>query len=291
MDVDPFELLGLRQRSCTTDDARAAFRSLSLLVHPDKGGCARDMCVVTRAHRYVQRCIANGEALLQEEQPSFREFCDGDMDADEAIAEGATDADADAPRFDVARFNQMFEAERVHAVYLGPATDDPVRAGVVKMAAGAAGAGEGYGDSMLPSAILAEHGPDNTYVPYALPTPPPPASAAPTMARNQVTLVRELPARLPSIVPEHGPTTIAFSDYVDAFSGEVPRESPEPTESLEALLEACIRHRTCTTALLSAGGGGSSTCTCTCTFNAWNKDDSGWHTRLHNSRLNDIDIP
>ena len=238
MDIDPFELLGLGQRTCTAEDARAAFRNLSLLVHPDKGGRAEDMRVVTRAHRYVQRCIANGKDLLQEEQPSFKEFCvAGDEDADAADADMA---DADGPRFDVARFNQAFEAERVHHVYLGPASDDPLMAGTVKMAAGAAGAGEGYGDAMLPSAIRAEHGPDDTYVPYATPDPTP--DPTPPIARNQITLARELPAFLPTIVPEHGPTTISFSDYVDAFS-EQPRESPDPTESMEALLEACIRDR------------------------------------------------
>jgi len=235
IDLDPFELLGLRQRTCTTEDARAAFKSLSLLVHPDKGGRSEDMRVVTRAHRYVQRCIANGEALLQEEQPSFKEFCAGGDDG------GDDDADtADGPRFDVARFNQAFEAERLHHVYLGPASDDPLMAGTVKMAAGAAGAGEGYGDAMLPSAIRAEHGPDDTYVPYATPDPTP--DPPPPIPRNQITLARELPAFLPTIVPEHGPTTISFSDYVDAFS-EQHRESPDPTESTEALLEACIRDR------------------------------------------------
>jgi hypothetical protein len=39
------------------------------------------------------------------------------------------------------------------------------------------------------------------------------------LVRNQITLHRDIPSRLSKIDPEHGPRTLGFVDYADAFSG------------------------------------------------------------------------
>ena len=50
--VDPYKLLGVTVKH-KREDVRSAFKSLSLLCHPDKGGRREDMEVLYVAYRYI----------------------------------------------------------------------------------------------------------------------------------------------------------------------------------------------------------------------------------------------
>lgn len=108
--LNPFDLLGMTLDS-TPADVRKAFSRLSLLVHPDKGGDARDMHVVKCAYDYVNRQLKyaatsgktkdelTSSTLVEELEQSFRDFC-LKQESDSAPTSEA-----------VAAFHEMWERE------------------------------------------------------------------------------------------------------------------------------------------------------------------------------------
>lgn len=79
MTIDPFELLGLSASTSSVDDAAAAFRDLALVMHPDKGGSARDMAVLVKAHQFVKLSIRSRAdvAAGATPPPTFKDYCEG----------------------------------------------------------------------------------------------------------------------------------------------------------------------------------------------------------------------
>jgi len=219
--IDPFELLGLSQDSCTSDQAHKAFSDLVLLVHPDKGGTASDMRVITSAYRYVRRCIKVKEAMELTFEEYYKEIDDG-SELEKQVASTVNS------NFNLANFNRAFEQRNPHEIYAGPAQDDATESCAVRMAAAGAGtAGEGYGDAMDPS--------DDMEAPCK------------PLVRNELTIHREPPSRLPRIVPEHGPQTLDITDYADAFSASAASTSQLQTkeESVMDAFERCLQERLC----------------------------------------------
>ena len=195
--IDPFELLGLCHETCTLAQARDAFADLVLLVHPDKGGASADMRVISSAYRYVRRCIKAKASIEMDFEEYCRDFDDG------STFEPLDPEEKAACTFDPDHFNRAFESRDPHAVYVGPAPDEPREGHCVHMAAAGAGTnGEGYGVGPY-----GECGERDDIESKVVP-----------LVRNQLTVHRELPALLPRILPEHGPRTLDITDYADAFA-------------------------------------------------------------------------
>lgn len=73
--IDPYKLLGVTVKH-KREDVRSAFKSLSLLCHPDKGGRREDMEVLYVAYRYILDQIEFGEhgRTMEEEELKFKDF-------------------------------------------------------------------------------------------------------------------------------------------------------------------------------------------------------------------------
>ena len=73
--VDPYKLLGVTIKH-KREDIRSAFKSLSLLCHPDKGGRREDMEVLYIAYRYILEQIEFSEhgRTMEDEEAKFKEF-------------------------------------------------------------------------------------------------------------------------------------------------------------------------------------------------------------------------
>lgn len=123
--VDPFALLGVTDDETDLEKVTSAFRSLVLLVHPDKGGSATDLKVVTCAYGFVKRTIQDRANAGTD----FEEYCRSwvNAGADERVQEETASA------FD----NEGFEATEDMPIYLGP--EGPEVGEAVSMAAGRGG--------------------------------------------------------------------------------------------------------------------------------------------------------
>lgn len=128
--VDPYALLGVDDKETDLDKVTSAFRSLVLLVHPDKGGSASDLRVVTCAYAFVKRSLqdkANAET-------DFEAFVKDWKDSKARALIGEEDLNVNVNPFD----NEAFEAEGEEMpVYVGP--EGPDVGGAVAMAAGRGG--------------------------------------------------------------------------------------------------------------------------------------------------------
>ena len=121
--IDPYQLLGLTIES-TPAEARAAFRDLALIVHPDKGGRSADMKVLLDAYRYVlaQLVAVNRTTTVEDLEVEFAAFCEAQREDDdlrpqwvrELLREGTggtVGADGTTDMFDVDRFNEAFDRQ------------------------------------------------------------------------------------------------------------------------------------------------------------------------------------
>jgi hypothetical protein len=109
--VNPYALLGVSEDVTDLRTVTEAFRSMVLLVHPDKGGSSSDLHVVTCAYAFIKRQIASMDAATAD----FEAFCRdwrGDLRPDDDAA-GPSSA---ARVFD----NAAFEAETALPIYVGP---------------------------------------------------------------------------------------------------------------------------------------------------------------------------
>ena len=90
--IDPYQLLGLTIES-TPAEARAAFRDIALVVHPDKGGCGADMKTLIDAYQYVIEQLkgVNRTVTVEDMEADFAAFClaqkndDGDVEIQDIL--------------------------------------------------------------------------------------------------------------------------------------------------------------------------------------------------------------
>jgi hypothetical protein len=73
--IDPYKLLGVTVKH-KRENVRSAFKSLSLLCHPDKGGRREDMEVLYVAYRYILEQIEFSEhgRTMEDEEEKFKDF-------------------------------------------------------------------------------------------------------------------------------------------------------------------------------------------------------------------------
>jgi hypothetical protein len=78
--VDPYKLLGITMKH-KREDVRAAFKSLSLLCHPDKGGRREDMQVLYMAYQYIldQIEFAGHGRTMEDEEEKFKNFLESQI--------------------------------------------------------------------------------------------------------------------------------------------------------------------------------------------------------------------
>lgn len=74
--IDPYNLLGVTIESTPTEVAKA-YRHLALIMHPDKGGSALDMCKLQCAYMYVMEQVnaVNRDVTLEDLEKRFADFC------------------------------------------------------------------------------------------------------------------------------------------------------------------------------------------------------------------------
>lgn len=81
--LDPFALLGVTIES-TPEEAKAAFRAIALIVHPDKGGRADDMKMLMKSYKFVmkQLNLVNRSNTVDDLEKEFADFCKSQKDTD-----------------------------------------------------------------------------------------------------------------------------------------------------------------------------------------------------------------
>ena len=130
--INPYDLLGLTIQS-TPEDARAAFRDLALIVHPDKGGRAAEFKVLLDAYRYVtdQLGAINRTETVESLEAAFEAFCVAQKDGQPCLRELLRSIGGEAAdTFDVDRFNACFDdAMAAAAATSSASTEDAVEAG------------------------------------------------------------------------------------------------------------------------------------------------------------------
>ena len=241
--INPYDLLGLTVDS-TVDEAKAAFRDLALIVHPDKGGRPSDFRVLLDAFRYVEAQLGaiNVTSTVESLEADFAAFCEAQKDdagaeslrsvlhrvgPDAAAGQGAGgDGGGEDIFFDAHRFNACFDA----ALLSGAVRDE--YAGLQ----GGVGNEDGYGDRMVASeyrtatATAAATG-QVEYRPVAVARDTPwhagprreedvsamARSVDPPPLRREVVVYRE-PQATVSVATTAGRATLLGFDYADAFN-------------------------------------------------------------------------
>jgi curved DNA-binding protein CbpA len=104
--VDPYKLLGVTVKH-KREDVRSAFKNLSLLCHPDKGGRREDMEVLYVAYRYIleQTEFAGHGRTMEDEEAKFKDFLESQISQKSEIP-SLFEIMTDEKNKD---FNEMFE--------------------------------------------------------------------------------------------------------------------------------------------------------------------------------------
>jgi len=110
--VDPYKLLGVTVKH-KREDVRSAFKSLSLLCHPDKGGRREDMEVLYVAYRYILDQIEFGEhgRTMEDEESKFKDFLES-QNSQKSEIPSLFEIMTDEKNKD---FNEMFEKRKESA--------------------------------------------------------------------------------------------------------------------------------------------------------------------------------
>ena len=73
--IDPYKLLGVNCNS-SISDLKKNYYNLSLLTHPDKGGCGKDFNIVHLAYNYIKEQLTNiTDSTYEELEEEFEKFC------------------------------------------------------------------------------------------------------------------------------------------------------------------------------------------------------------------------
>lgn len=104
MDLNPFDLLGVTIDS-SPNDVKKAYYNLTLMMHPDKGGSAHDMVILSKAYKWVYEQIQNVNRTISIEdlKSQFQSFCKDQTDAIPLFSDIFNDN-----VFDNAKFNSLF---------------------------------------------------------------------------------------------------------------------------------------------------------------------------------------
>lgn len=104
MHINPYDLLGVTIHS-SMDELKKAYYSLSLLMHPDKGGSAEDMVTLHRAYNFVRRELqsVNHDITVEQLEDEFRTFC---VDQTQEVPKFQ---DIYAEAFELEKFNKYFD--------------------------------------------------------------------------------------------------------------------------------------------------------------------------------------
>ena len=107
--IDPYKLLGVTIKH-KREDVRSAFKSLSLLCHPDKGGRREDMEVLYVGYRYILEQIEFGEhgRTMEDEEAKFKDFLES-QNSQKSEIPSLFEIMTDEKNKD---FNEMFEQRR-----------------------------------------------------------------------------------------------------------------------------------------------------------------------------------
>jgi curved DNA-binding protein CbpA len=107
--IDPYELLGVTIDT-SPKEVKRAYYTLSLYLHPDKGGHANDMRILQNAYEYVYKQISgvNRSITIEDLQTQFKEFCDSQ---DAVKLQSFADIFNDGS-FDLGKFNNAFEKDK-----------------------------------------------------------------------------------------------------------------------------------------------------------------------------------
>jgi hypothetical protein len=158
--IDPYQLLGLTIES-TPEEARASFRDLALLAHPDKGGIAAEFKILLDAYRYVtaQLGAVNRTETVESLEATFAAFCEAqkaDEDLRPAWVRDLLRGVGDGAEFDAYRFNEAFDRAAMpqddgQAAAQDAGAEAEAEAGVSKVTDIHASSKGGYGEMMEPS--------------------------------------------------------------------------------------------------------------------------------------------
>jgi curved DNA-binding protein CbpA len=79
--LDPFDLLGVTIDS-RPEDAKAAFRAIALVAHPDKGGRPEEMKMLIKSYNFVMRQLklVNRTNTVDDLEREFSDFCRSQKD-------------------------------------------------------------------------------------------------------------------------------------------------------------------------------------------------------------------
>jgi hypothetical protein len=265
--IDPYKLLGLSIESSPAE-AKASFRDLALIMHPDQGGRAADMKVLLDAYRYVaeQLGAVNRTGTVEGLEAEFAAFCEAQKDDEELRPAWVREllggmSGGSVSGFDVGRFNDEFSGRHREVFrWNGNGEDgfgaDGRRDADANPDAAPIGADVGYGDLMAPSEYAT---PDDVVVepveyrplPAAVPPPPDHAphteSTAPSASASPPLGIRPFQR---SVVVYSQPVALgtlpAHADYVDAFNTTPERLAEPPVETdepLQSRLERLIAER------------------------------------------------
>jgi hypothetical protein len=110
--IDPYKLLGVTIKH-KREDVRSAFKSLSLLCHPDKGGRREDMEVLYVGYRYILEQIEFGEhgRTMEDEEAKFKDFLES-QNSQKSEIPSLFEIMTDEKNKD---FNEMFEKRKESA--------------------------------------------------------------------------------------------------------------------------------------------------------------------------------
>ncbi len=234
--MNPFDLLGVTIGS-TEAEARAAFRELALLAHPDKGGRAEEMRVLMHAYRYVveQLAAVNHTRTVEDLERGFAAFCLEQHKDEDLRPSWLSELLNLSPgvEFDDLFGRRWREAHGAHgaheAMEEGPTSSGPLPEIT------------GYGSSMAPSEYAAPSGGRVEPVAYrATWEKGGVGTVAPaTYAEfRRAVVVHAAPRGADSLKPD---CSLASSDYALAFN-VTPEELPSPYGS-EAPIEALLQTR------------------------------------------------
>lgn len=105
--INPYELLGVTINS-SQEELKRRYYELSLIMHPDKGGSAEDMCSLHAAYHFIKHEISQikKDVTVEQLEKEFKDYCEAQEKATPKFG------DIFAEAFDLPKFNEYVEATK-----------------------------------------------------------------------------------------------------------------------------------------------------------------------------------